>query len=115
MSNSLDPDQARRFVGPDLGSNCLSRLSADDTGRQRVKASYQLLKLCSSVCVGPQACFLVTRPVLFTALSPPQRGIFCFECDAQDSPDTCRDVVMCDFDHVSKPFYRNYVITKTKP
>ena len=31
MSNSLDPDQARRFVGPDLGLNCLQRLSADDT------------------------------------------------------------------------------------
>ena len=37
MSNSLDPDQARRFVGPDLGPNCLQRLSADDTGRQTVK------------------------------------------------------------------------------
>ena len=36
MSNSLDPDQARRFVGPDLGPNCLPRSSADDTGRQRV-------------------------------------------------------------------------------
>ena len=23
MSNSLDPDQARRFMGPDLGTNCL--------------------------------------------------------------------------------------------
>ena len=23
VSTSLDPDQARRFVGPDLGSNCL--------------------------------------------------------------------------------------------
>ena len=33
MSNSLDPDP---FVGPDLGPNCLSRLSADDTGRGRV-------------------------------------------------------------------------------
>ena len=30
MSNSLDPDQARRFVGPDLGPNCLLRLSADE-------------------------------------------------------------------------------------
>ena len=29
MSNSLDPDQARHFVGPDLGPNCLQRLSAD--------------------------------------------------------------------------------------
>ena len=36
MSNSLDPDQARRFVGPDLGPNCLPRLSADVTGKQRV-------------------------------------------------------------------------------
>ena len=42
MSNSLDPDQARRFVEPDLGPNCLPRLSADDTGRQRVKPLIQL-------------------------------------------------------------------------
>ena len=28
-SNSLDPDQVRCFVGPDLGPNCLQRLSAD--------------------------------------------------------------------------------------
>ena len=33
MSNSLDPDQARRFVGPDLDTNCLQRYSADDNGR----------------------------------------------------------------------------------
>ena len=39
MSNSLDPDQARRFVGPDLGPNCLPRLTADVTGRQRVNKS----------------------------------------------------------------------------
>ena len=37
MSNNLDHDQARRFVGPDLGPNCLPKLSADDTGRQRVR------------------------------------------------------------------------------
>ena len=36
VSNSLDPDQARHFVGPDLGPNCLQKLSADDTRRQRV-------------------------------------------------------------------------------
>ena len=39
MSNSLDPDQARQFVGPDLGPNCLIRLSAEDTGIQRVNHS----------------------------------------------------------------------------
>ena len=42
MSNSLDPDQARRFVGPDLGPNCLPRLSADDTSRQRVNKIYKI-------------------------------------------------------------------------
>ena len=31
---SLDQDQARRFVGPDLGPNCLLRLSADDKRRK---------------------------------------------------------------------------------
>ena len=30
MSNSLDPDQDRRSVGPDLGPNCLQRLATDD-------------------------------------------------------------------------------------
>ena len=37
MSNILDPDQARHFVGLYLGPNCLQRLSADDTSRQRAK------------------------------------------------------------------------------
>ena len=27
VSNSLDPDQARHFAGPDLGLNCLLRLN----------------------------------------------------------------------------------------
>ena len=30
VSNSLDPGQARHFVGPDLGPNFLQRFSADD-------------------------------------------------------------------------------------
>ena len=37
VSNSLDPDQAPSFVWPDLGPNCLQRLSADDISRQIVK------------------------------------------------------------------------------
>ena len=36
VSNSLDPDQNRHSVGPDLGSNCLQKLSADDTDRGKV-------------------------------------------------------------------------------
>ena len=34
VSNSLDPDQDRHFVGPDLGPNCLQRLSADISGKE---------------------------------------------------------------------------------
>ena len=33
VSNSLDPDQNRHFVGPNLGPNCLKGLSAEDTSR----------------------------------------------------------------------------------
>ena len=35
MSSSLDPDQDRRSVGPDLGINCSKRLSADDKSRRQ--------------------------------------------------------------------------------
>ena len=31
MSNGLEPDQDRHSVCPDLGPNCLKRLSADDS------------------------------------------------------------------------------------
>ena len=37
MSNSLDPFQAQHFVGPDLGPNCLQRLSVDNVSSQGVK------------------------------------------------------------------------------
>ena len=35
VSKSLDPDQARRKVGPDLGPNYLRRLSGDDKTRHQ--------------------------------------------------------------------------------
>ena len=56
MSNSLDPDQARRIVGPDLGPNCLPRLSADDTSRQKVNKftkhrMYIIMYFCVCIAV----------------------------------------------------------------
>ena len=39
-SNSLDPDQAQGSVRPDLVPNCLQKLSADGTWRQRVKQTF---------------------------------------------------------------------------
>ena len=38
--NSLNLDQDRHCVGPDLGPNCLQRLSADNTSMQRVDKKY---------------------------------------------------------------------------
>ena len=45
MSNSLESVQTRHFVGPDLGPNCLQRLSADDTSRQRVQVGMVIGKV----------------------------------------------------------------------
>ena len=36
MSNSLDLVQTRQCVGPDLGPNCLHKVSADDTGLKKL-------------------------------------------------------------------------------
>ena len=38
----MDLDQARHFVRPDLGPNCLQRLSADDTSRQMGKGGHKI-------------------------------------------------------------------------
>ena len=45
MSIILDPDQARCSVGPDIGSNCLQRLSADGASRQRVNQPVSLFTI----------------------------------------------------------------------
>ena len=62
MSNRLGPDQARRFLGPDLGPDCLARLSADGTGRKRVKQSciLNMLIICPF-----EILFGVTRKYLY--------------------------------------------------
>ena len=39
VSNGLDLDQDRHYVGLDLGPNCLQRSSENDTSKQRVKQS----------------------------------------------------------------------------
>ena len=43
VSKSLDPDQAQHFVGPDLGPNCLQRLSADIAGKELNAKHYLIL------------------------------------------------------------------------
>ena len=40
VSNRLDPDQARHFVGPDLGPICLERVWSEDASRQWVNWSF---------------------------------------------------------------------------
>ena len=51
MSNGLDPDQDQHSVGPDLGPNCLQKLSADDT---KVTTTRERIKRCNindTVCI----------------------------------------------------------------
>ena len=48
-ANSLDPDQARHFVGPDLGPNCFQSLSADDTNGLTIYA-YAIITNISRTC-----------------------------------------------------------------
>ena len=59
MSNSLKPDQAKCYVGRDLGPSCLPRLSVDDTSGQKVKISVSDEQLRTSQFRGPQVyiCF----------------------------------------------------------
>ena len=47
--NSLDPDQARHFVGPDLDLDCSQRLSADDSIANRQKINDVGVKLVNVV------------------------------------------------------------------
>ena len=42
VSNSLDPDQARHFVGPGLGPSCLQSLSTDDTSSHRTRGGLEV-------------------------------------------------------------------------
>ena len=62
VSNSLDPDQARANVKPDLGRICLQRLSAADTSRQRVK--FNKTEACFSYVLEFKRTMFHTVPVL---------------------------------------------------
>ena len=47
VSNSLDPDQARCFVGPDMGSNCFrsyQQTTLGDNKLNRLFLSFQWIK-----------------------------------------------------------------------
>ena len=51
VSNGVDPDQARRFVGLDLSPNCLQKLSANNTSMQRVLEQFSTLYLPSATSI----------------------------------------------------------------
>ena len=50
MSNSLEPDQDRQNVGPDLDPNCLQKSSADLTSSKELNM-FNLFSLHENVCV----------------------------------------------------------------
>ena len=53
MSNSLDADQARHFVGPDLSPNCLQRLSADNKSQSFGSNFFNLAKVLATINCEP--------------------------------------------------------------
>ena len=84
MSNSLDPDQDRHSVIPDLGPNCLQRLTADDKNQLLFhhvyithQNSYEVFVLFLFVCfvaLRPKSTAMVMagRSVHLTTLFPGQ-------------------------------------------
>ena len=53
MSNRFDPDQDRHSVGPDLGQNCLEKLSTDDKSqlaREELNEPAQYLESLEVFC-----------------------------------------------------------------
>ena len=69
--NSLDPDQAQHFVGPDLGSNCLERLSADNqsTCLGPLLSSIQKVKYVS-ICSKTDITLLESQKFTLRAFEP---------------------------------------------
>ena len=64
VSNGLDPDQDRHFVGPDLGPNCLQRLSADEK-----KSFKKTIRVSNSwIQMKPAFCWASSRPKLFAKI-----------------------------------------------
>ena len=53
MSNSLNPDQDRHFVGLDLGPNCLQRLSADDKRKELIIKFKEILTFIDKLILFP--------------------------------------------------------------
>ena len=71
VSNSLEPDQARNYVGPDVGPNCLQRLSAADTNRQTSADIFQhqfFRKILSWIPSECQTVWIQIRPDIMSGL-----------------------------------------------
>ena len=79
VSNGFDPDQDGYYVGPDLGPNCLQRLSADDMPRVLTHSLNEILRLFTDFSFTKFHFSLIIVPH-FTASSSPYSCLFssCF-------------------------------------
>ena len=102
VSNSLDLDQAWHFVRPGLGPNCLQRLSADDTSRQRVITLQKWMPVSSvdylSKHFGPRTLGLIWIQTVWHSDRVPERIVFwiisyCLSlasCDLSSADNFCK-------------------------
>ena len=83
MSKSLDPPgQGRHFDEPDLGPNCLQRLSAEDTSRQRVNRGPKYNLEYVNIVMGyvhfcPLKCFILQVLTFIRILVHRDVGLVC--------------------------------------
>ena len=93
----LGPDQAQCFVGPDLGPNCLQRLSADNTSRQSKTITYMqqtpplVLQFCFEAYQKQEKQYFMV--ITFVIMIYPLVSIFCIK--------TCAKTYLKDI-HVDK-------------
>ena len=55
VSNSLNQEQARHFVGPDVGPNCPQRTSADDTCVCLEEKLFKFVQCFNMILVNPKS------------------------------------------------------------
>ena len=99
LSNSLDPDQDRHSVGPDLGPNSLQRISTDDKRRRKQRKNVILMVSNSAGSIPGSGTFI---EIFILVLLDPDLGPNCLQmlsADDKSRPWQGNSLILmfCDF------------------
>ena len=76
VSNRLDPDQNQSSVSPDLGPNCLQRLSADDKSPLAVEVYNKCLCFLKALNTCRTTLLYKIESIIFLLLFQSKQGIW---------------------------------------